>query len=248
MFTTQNKVCASHTDANGCLKLVSALDMMQDCTHNWLDAEQNFYNYLQHNNLVMLVVSRQIDVVRLPEYGENLEVRTSIYGCRKFFGYRNTSIYDAQKRPCLKSWCTGVFCSLASGRPVKVPDEVSGTLVIDAPEDMEYLDKKIVIPEHGEAKLPPFPVRQFDIDFNQHMNNARYLQASIEFLPYQHRVSRIRIEYKNAARYGDILYPSVYQLPDKHIVVLSSANGQSYTVTEFNSDSGNDAQPEILPV
>ncbi len=233
MYTSDIQVCVSHTDNQGKLKLVSALDMMQDCTHNWLRSEPGFVGYMRANGLAMLVVSRQVDVVRLPEYGEKLEVRTSVYDRRKFFGYRNTCIYDEQNKPCLLSWCIGVFVVVQSGRPARVPQEVTDALTMDAPADMEYADKTITLPENGLQSLAPIPVRKFDIDLNQHMNNARYVQASAEYLPHPYPVSRVRMEFRAAAKLGDTLYPSIAEQNGAHIVMLADQNGKPYTITEF---------------
>jgi len=48
---------------------------------------------------------------------------------------------------------------------------------------MEYLDRQIVLPEASAKRLPETPVRRGDIDFNGHMNNARYLETPIGLLP-----------------------------------------------------------------
>lgn len=234
MYELTRRVGVSHTGADNRLKIVSALDMMQDCTHFWLESEPVFTGYLRDNGIIMLAASRQLDISRLPDYGETLTVRTSIYGCRKFFGYRNTAIYDQQGRACLLSWSTGVFVSLASGRMIVLPEEVAAALNTDPPLDMEYLDRKIVCPAETAQNLPPVPVRDFDIDFNGHMNNVRYVEASMDLLPGGFTPNRVRVEYKLAAGPGAVLHPSLIRADNgRYLVTLADANGKPYTVAEF---------------
>lgn len=233
MYTTTQRVCASHTDTNGRLKLVSALDMMQDCTHLWMESEPVFTRYLHENGLVLLAASRQLDVVRVPLFGEKLTVSTSVYSCRKYFGYRNTAIYDEQGTPCLLSWSMGVFVNREDGRIIQVPREVTDALALDPQIEMRYLDKKIDLPAADIRPLPPFPARRADIDFNRHVNNARYVEAALELLPHDAEPNRVRIEYKNPARLGDILYPAVARVGGVYYVVLADEGGRPYTITEF---------------
>jgi acyl-ACP thioesterase len=231
------------TDSKGRLKLVSAIDMMQDCSQLWLESEPQIVRYFQENGIVQILVSRQVDVKRMPVYGERLTVCTSVYECRSFFGYRNTMIYDGAGSLCLSSWSTGAFVN-NEGKPQPLPREQTAVLVMDPKADMEYLGKKIVPPGEGRIlrREAPVPVRRNDIDFNRHMNNARYVQIACEYLPEDFEARRLRVEYKIPAKPGDVLYPEVYEEPDNFMepglpqrvfVRLADAEGRPYTLMEF---------------
>lgn len=225
----------SHTNATGHLKFSSALDMIQDCTHQWLDSEQYFSDYFLVNGIAMIVASRQMDVIRMPRINERLTVCTSVYDYQKFFGYRNTAIYDEKGCPCVLSWCVGVFVKVAQGKMIKLPQDVVDSLTMEPRVDMQYLDKKIPLPSIESQTLEPIPVRRSDIDRNGHMNNARYVETSMEFLPEDFEPTRLRIEYKHAARYGDILHPRLIQTARRtYLVALSDQTGKPYTVSEFS--------------
>lgn len=59
--------------------------------------------YFQENHLGMFLAFRQIDVLKLPKYGENITVSTGIYDCKGPYGYRNTVLYDENQTPCIQS-------------------------------------------------------------------------------------------------------------------------------------------------
>ena len=83
---------AGGTGADRRLKLVSAIDIMQDCSLLWMKSEPVVESYFKENNIVLLLASRQLDVFRIPVYGEKLRVSTGIFDIRSFQGFRNSEI------------------------------------------------------------------------------------------------------------------------------------------------------------
>ncbi len=236
MFTLNERIGPSRIDENGRLKLSAALDLLQDCSLLWMTSEPTFYAYLKDNGLGMFLVSRQMDILRLPAFGDSVAVRTSVYDCRSFYGYRNTAIYGEDGSPCVLTWSIGAFVDMATGKIVRLPPEVIESVAFDRKIDMEYLDKKIKVPPVSGRNLSPVPVRRCDIDFYGHMNNAKYVEAAMELLPEGYAPRRLRIEYKAPARQGELLHPRVIETEDgNYIVILADAQGNPYAVMEFTS-------------
>ena len=104
MYSLTYKVTTSTCDSEGKLKLYSALQMMQDCSEMWIDSEPEVKDYFLQQNMAQLLATRQVEVIRVPDYKEELTVTTSVYGMKPMFGFRNTFIYDAQGNPCYKTW------------------------------------------------------------------------------------------------------------------------------------------------
>lgn len=234
MYEISQRVAASHTDAEGRMKFVAAMDMMQDCSQFWMESEPAIERYFRERGIAQVLVSRQADVIRLPRYGERLLVQTSVYQCQSFIGYRNTVIRDEAGLPCVKSWSTGAFVVMETGKPAKLPDEQLGLLTMDPKLEMDYQNKKIRLPGEAGEDLPPARVRRNDIDFNRHVNNARYVELALEYLGEDFAVSRFRAEYKRPAAYGDTFYPRLIKAGRDTIYVLLNNNaGEPFTVMEF---------------
>ncbi|MCC8123354.1 MAG: hypothetical protein LIO58_07425 [Oscillospiraceae bacterium] len=234
MYTTTGRVGASQTGADGTMKLVSALDAVQDCSTLWMESEPGFVRFLTENHAGMFVLFRQADLLRLPAYGERFHVTTGIYRCAGYSGYRNTVLYGADGAPCVQSWSLGAFVSHESGRLLKLPPEESGRIVLDPKVDMQYLDRHITLPDIPCRALPEQPVRRGDIDFNGHMNNVRYVETALELLPEARAVARLRIEYKASARLGDVLCPTLGETEHHAWLTLSDRNGSPYAIMEFS--------------
>ena len=97
---------------------------------------------------------------------------------------------------------------------------------------MECCERKIAIPEQF-ATHEPVMVPQSFIDTNHHMNNSRYVQVALQYLPEERVVKEVRVDYRKAAMQGDLLIPRVTLADDCATVVLGAEDGKPYAIVEF---------------
>ena len=232
MYSLNYKVTTSTCDSDGKLKLYSALQMMQDCSEMWIDSEQGVKDYFEKENMAQLLASRQVEVIRRPSFKEELTVTTSVYGMKSMFGFRNTFIYDAEGLPCYRTWSMGAFVDKSTGKLKKVDDQTINTMLLEPKLDMNYKDRRIILPKEGGTVLAPIAVQRADIDYNKHVNNANYIRMAMELLPEGFEVKGLRVEYRVPARLNDQLVPTVYQQDELFIVALNIGNDVS-TIIEF---------------
>ena len=232
MYSLNYKVTTSTCDSDGKLKLYSALQMMQDCSEMWIDSEQGVKDYFEKENMAQLLASRQVEVIRRPSFKEELTVTTSVYGMKSMFGFRNTFIYDAEGLPCYRTWSMGAFVDKGTGKLKKVDDQTISTMLLEPKLDMNYKDRRIILPKEGGTVLAPVAVQRADIDYNKHVNNANYIRMAMELLPERFEVKGLRVEYRVPAKLNDQLVPTVYQQDELFIVALNIGNDVS-TIIEF---------------
>ena len=233
MYSLIYKVTTSTCDSEGKLKLYSALQMMQDCSEMWIDSEPQVKDYFARENMAQLLASRQVEIVRVPDFKEELTVTTSVYGMKPMFGFRNTFIYDAEGRPCYRTWSMGAFVDKANGKLKRVDDTVAGSLLIEPQLEMNYKDRRIILPKTEGEVLEPVKVMRADIDYNKHLNNANYVRMAMELLPEDFEINGLRVEYRVAAKLGDMLVPTIYKHDGVIIVSLSIGEDVS-TIIEFS--------------
>ena len=233
MYSLKYKVTTSTCDSEGRLKIFSALQMMQDCSEMWIDSEPAVKQYFTEQNMAQLLATRQVEIVRVPEYKEELTVTTSVYGMKPMFGFRNTFIYDAQGKPCYKTWSMGAFVDKAAGKLKRVDDETIQSMTLDPKLDMDYQDRRIILPKDGGEVLEPIKVRRADIDYNKNLNNANYVRIAMELLPEDFVVSGLRVEYRVAAKLGDMLVPTIYR-HDNAIIISLSIGEEVSAIIEFS--------------
>ena len=232
MYSLKYKVTTSTCDSEGRLKLYSALQMMQDCSEMWIDSEPGVKEYFAAQNMAQLLASRQVEIIRVPEYKEELTVTTSVYGMKPMFGFRNTYIYDAEGKPCYKTWSMGAFVDKTNGKLKRVDDATIASMTLEPQLEMNYGDRRIILPREGGEAQEPYKVLRADIDYNKHMNNANYVRIAMELLPEGFEVKCLRVEYRVAAKLGDVLVPVVYNVEGRFIVAISVGDDVS-AIIEF---------------
>ena len=232
MYSLKYKVTTSTCDSEGRLKLYSALQMMQDCSEMWIDSVPMVKQYFAEQNMAQLLATRQVEVVRVPKFKEELTVTTSVYEVKPMFGFRNTFIYDADGKPCYKTWSMGAFVDKAAGKLKRVDDATIASMAMEPRLEMNYKDRRIILPKEGGDVLEPVRVLRADIDYNRHMNNANYVRVAMELLPEGFEVKGLRVEYRVAAKIGDVLVPTLYRIDGGLIVALSVGNETS-AIIEF---------------
>lgn len=94
---------------------------------------------------------------------------------------------------------------------------------------MEYAPRRIKLPEdYREGE--PIPVARHHIDTNHHVNNAQYVEIAREFLPREAKIQEIRVEYKKAARLGDVMLPHISIQDGVYTIALCDREGTPYAV------------------
>ena len=232
MYSLNYQVTTSTCDSEGKLKLYSALQMMQDCSEMWIDSEPGVKQYFTEQNMAQLLATRQVEVIRVPDYEEKLTVTTSVYGMKPMFGFRNTFIYDSEGKPCYRTWSMGAFVDKTAGKLKRVDDATIASMALEPQLEMNYKDRRIILPKEDGTVLDPIRVLRADIDYNKHVNNANYVRMAMELLPEGFMVHGLRVEYRVAAKLGDVLIPTIYEIEGGYIIFLSVGNDVS-TIIEF---------------
>jgi acyl-ACP thioesterase len=94
--------------------------------------------------------------------------------------------------------------------------------------------RKILLPDDAVAE-EGIPVQRYFLDTNHHMNNGKYIMVAESYLPEDFKVASFRVEYRNQAHLGDILYPYVSIADGKVTVSLCDAAKSVYASLEFLS-------------
>ena len=125
-----------------------------------------------------------------------------------------------------------VLMDTKKGIPVRVTKEISDAYGLDPQLPMQCSERKIMLPEKYEEK-DSLVVPSFFIDTNHHMNNTRYVQVAMEYVPKEFQTMEVRVEYKKAAMCRDVIVPHVTIEDPRVTVALCAPDGQLYAVVVF---------------
>ena len=92
--------------------------------------------------------------------------------------------------------------------------------------DMEYLPRKIVFMGQ-ETAADPVIIRRHNLDINDHVNNAQYVDIALDLLPGDLKPSRILASYHISAVDGDTLFPYIHKEDDGFGVDLRLESGET---------------------
>ena len=235
MYEMKNELAFSQCGADGRLKLHEAVAMMMNCCQFQEHQENGLKKYLQENGIAIFLSSIQIDIFRLPSFRETISTAVKIYGCKSIYGLRRLTMHDEARNLCLIANATGAFFDLNALKAVKV-DPADFNVKLDEAEPMECLPRKIPVPQTGGTAMPAFEVKRSLLDPNGHLSSPYYFSIATDVLPETFAWNRVRIEYKQQAKSGELVLPVLHTLPDGGAVVnMQSENGISYAVAEFTT-------------
>lgn len=217
-----------------CLLRVGVVGMlMQDCSVYQIEEDEKFSSFLRENGMAVFMASRQLEILRLPRYGEEIQVSTWVHGCRGFYGLRNTVIRDAAGELCVACFCIGAFVKRDTGAPFVMPKSAYEDMVSAPPLEMEYLPRKIALPAGLEfAELRRDYVEPGYLDANAHLNAGRSLDIAAACVEYPLR--RVRAEYKAQGKPGvEFVVERADAAPAHSFLRLRSVEGEVFSVYEF---------------
>lgn len=234
MYELKSKVRYSEANSKSELTHYALLNYLQDSSTLHSEELGESGAQLLEQNMAWILSFWQICIEEMPKLSEDICVKTWPYQTRGLFGLRNFCMENEKGDTIVKANSIWVLVDPSTGRPLRITDEVSSHYPDEPKLEMDYCDRKLAVPENYEERSA-ITVPKYFIDTNNHMNNARYVMVAEEYLPENFKVKEIRVEYKNAAVFGNVLVPRVTIEENAVTVVLVDESGKAYATVLFMS-------------
>lgn len=232
MYNFNSRVRFSEVDAKKHLTLYGILNYFQDCSIFHSESAGSGIDRLSSQGYAWVLSSWQIVIDRYPTLGEEITIRTWPHNFKGFYGSRNFTIQDASGSIAAYANTLWSLIDLTSRTPAKIPPEILAAYPLEPAFPMENAPRKIK-PFKGGIPKEPLTVRHFQIDANQHMNNAQYVLLAQEYLPEQVCVRQMRADYRKAAHLQDNIFPVVLTEGSVTTVSLNDETDSPYAIIEF---------------
>lgn len=203
-YTIPHEVVYYECDVNGTMTLSSMVAVAIKASEEQSDSLNRGTDFVHQFGLTWIVTDYQLFIQRLPKVGEKVLVTTQAIEYNKYFCYRNFWISTEAGEELVRIETIFVLMNIDTRKMSSVPEEII------APYESEKTKKikrfpKIETIESGE-KLP-FRVRFYDIDGNQHVNNAVYFNWMLDVLGYdfltRYAPSYLHIRFDKEVEYGN---------------------------------------------
>ena len=232
MYQLSSKVRYSEADSKEKLTYAALLNYFQDSSTLHSESLGASGKALYENKMAWILSFWQICIEDMPTLSEDVVVSTWPYDTKGLFGMRNFCMETADGKRLASANSIWVLINTETGRPIRIPTEVSALYPDEPKLEMDYCERKILIPSEYEQK-EPIRVAGYFIDTNRHMNNGKYVMVAEEYLPEDFIVKEIRVEYKKAAVLNDMLYPRVTNTEKEITIVLADEDGNPYATVVF---------------
>ena len=186
------------------------------------------YSKLKKKNLMWVLAQQFLQIVRLPQWGEQIEVHTWPSGRDRVSYFRDFRIIDQKERIISAATTRWYALDVKSRRPQNIDD------LFDY--DFDSIDQAVshqlikIEPSEDVEKCQEFQVLYSNLDVNGHVNNTSYIQWILDCFSLDfrktHILKEIEINYLAEASYND------------RIIVLKeeSENGNYIQSLSRNSD------------
>lgn len=232
MYQLKSKVRYSEVNSKSELTNHALLNYLQDSSTLHSEELGESGAELFEKNMAWVLSFWQVCIEEQPKISEEICVKTWPYQTKGLFGLRNFCVENAKGEKIVKANSIWVLIDPRTGRPLRITDEVSSHYPDEPMLEMDYCERKIVVPEEFEEK-EGIVVPKYFIDTNNHVNNAKYVMYAEQFLPDDFKVKEIRVEYKIAAVLGDMMIPRVTVRENEVTVALVTSAGKLYAAVQF---------------
>lgn len=149
----------------------------------------------------------KVKINKYPKAKEKIYIETWISKLDRFYAYREFAILNEDSKVLGVASTVWLMVDMIKKRPIRIPNTfVEDSKIINERNfsEFENFKEKIDIKNYID-----FKVRRNDIDYNNHVNNTKYLLWIIEAVPnniYEnYTLSEFEITYKKEIKYGDTI-------------------------------------------
>ena len=169
-----------------------------------------------------------IDIKRFPVRDEKLIVRTAICEFSGFTSIRGFEIFVGEVLVAEMA-CQWLLLDKESRRPVRLTEVLEMPATARLVSEKTKLFDRVSLPEDA-ISVGSREIAYSDLDTNQHMNNAKYIEWALDKIPYewlaQKRMSFVKVNFLAELLYLDKVELFSKGIDDKEYIVYGLKDGK----------------------
>ncbi|QSX07743.1 hypothetical protein J0B03_07885 [Alkalibacter rhizosphaerae] len=206
--TEIHRIKSYEVDKNQRLHLERLVNYAQDIAMAQGESMGIGQGHLTDQGLAWVIVKFDIRLDRYPLYNEEIHVTTQPVGFHKLTADRRFWFADRDQKTLGTIASQWVMVDINKGRMKSIPEFYPKQYGFDFANNEKIVYDKVQMPDSWgtEAKER---VKFSDLDFNDHVNNGRYLRWIMDGFPEGfldvHGVKRLQVSFKKEARLGEVV-------------------------------------------
>ena len=154
-----------------------------------------------------VIINYAGDVDRLPRENETVTIKTYVEAYNLFFVVRTFEVYDADGKQLVKVKGMFAFMNLTTRKVASIPEPLIAPYQSEESRRLPKVARPQLMANDLAWERLDYRVRFFDIDLNNHVNNAVYFDWLLdplggEFLRHHHLVN-LKMKYNHEVRAGE---------------------------------------------
>lgn len=149
--------------------------------------------------LTWIVIQHELTVTRFPKVEEEVVIETEAISYNKFFTYRAYRFRDKEGNLLLDCLTTFAMFDLTERKLVSIDESIVLAYPLAIGKEMRR-NTRLPKYDFSQTSITEYGVRVSDIDFNLHVNNAKYFEwiqdsLSMEFLE-NYTLKKVLVKYE----------------------------------------------------
>ncbi|MDO4538352.1 MAG: thioesterase [Coriobacteriales bacterium] len=235
MYSFSSKVRYSECDPRGFLSVPALVNYMQDCSTFHIESMGHGVEYSNERHFAWYVSAWQIEITRLPRFCDEIVVNTQGYKLREMMAGRAFTVTTKEGELLAQADSLWFAFDTQAKQPIRIPESehfyLTDTRIVSLPATKRKLRFSGTMRE-----LEPVPVTEQHLDQNKHVNNAQYIfiaSQAMQSVDQSFEPHRILVQYKQAARLGDVIVPHVGQDEHGYMFDLANPAGESFAAVRL---------------
>jgi len=187
-----------HVDTNGFATIPNIINYLQETAWQHANKINIGYHTMLKENLAFVINRMLLKTRRLPVWNEMISVETWILPHDHVKAVREFTIRDNFRNLIAAATISYIIIDLKTRRIRKIPDTI--TNCFDNDELFDESISKLVLNDN-KTLIGLHTVKPSDLDMNKHVNNSKYSQWILDYLPASWRVNyppcSIQINFHN---------------------------------------------------
>lgn len=237
MFEWNARVRFSECDKDCRLTLLGVLNYFQDCSTFQSEDLGVGIEYMKNKHQAWVINYWQIDLYESPRLGNAITLGTVPYAFKGFLGYRNFVMKDSVGKQLAIANSIWTLLDMDRLKPARADENMINSFKVGEKLEMEYCDRRCLKLAEEYTVMPAIEVTKIHLDANNHVNNGKYVEIALNYVPAGFTVDRLQVEYVKQAVLGDELIPYVSADDNAVTVFLNDREGKAYTRLMFSRRS-----------
>ena len=169
-------------DCNHRLSIIAVFNFMQEVASRHAEALGVSIQQLLSENYTWLLSRLKIKIAAFPAWKDQIKIRTWPSGAQRLFALRDFEIQDKDNQLIASAISAWLVLDVQKHRPVRIGPFIDRLRPLEGDHILpETLDKLPGLEFRTHEKK--FVVRHRDLDINQHVNNASFVEWMVESVP-----------------------------------------------------------------